>query len=132
MVRNPQTPFRPVCFPAGQVVDPATNYWMGSIAMDKAGYIALGFSASSTVLDPSVLVVGRVPTDALGTMEAPINVVTGTGVQEHTFHRWGDYSSMAIDPVDDCTFWYTQEYYKTTGSFNWNTRIVSFKFKSCR
>ena len=39
-----------------------------------------------------------------------------------------DYSSMAIDPVDDCTFWYTNEYLKSTGAFNWNTRIASFKF----
>jgi hypothetical protein len=77
-------------------------------------------------------IVGRVPTDPLGTMESPDRVVTGTGVQQTSFHRWGDYSSMVIDPKDDCTFWYTQEYYKTTGSFNWSTRIASFKFNSCK
>jgi hypothetical protein len=104
---------------------------MGSIAMDKAGNMSLGFSASSLTVDPSILLVGRTPSDPLGVMEAPITVVDGTGVQLHSFHRWGDYSSLGIDPKDDCTFWYTQEYYKTTGSFNWTTRIVSFKFRSC-
>ncbi len=105
---------------------------MASIAMDKAGNIALGFSASSQVLDPSVFLVGRAPSDPLGTMAGPLVLVNGGGVQEMSFKRWGDYSSMAIDPSDDCTFWYTQEYYKTTGSFNWSTRISAFKFDSCK
>ena len=48
-----------------------------------------------------------------------------------TSSRWGDYSSMTVDPVDDCTFWYTQEYYATDSSFNWRTRIGNFKFDSC-
>jgi hypothetical protein len=64
-------------------------------------------------------------------MEAPLFLVNGTGVQENSFKRWGDYSSMAVDPKDDCTFWYTQEYYSATGGFNFNTRISSFKFHSC-
>jgi len=121
----------PFVFQQGTVVDPNINFWMGSIAMDKAGNIALGFSASSMNLDPSVELVGRVPTDPLGAMEGPIVAVTGTGVQQASFHRWGDYSSMAVDPKDDCTFWYTQEYYKTSGSFNWATRITAFKFSGC-
>jgi hypothetical protein len=129
-IRNPSS--APFVFQQGTVVTPDTDFWMGSIAMDKAGDIALGFSASSDSLDPSVDIVGRVPTDPLGTMESPDRVVTGTGVQQTSFHRWGDYSSMVIDPKDDCTFWYTQEYYKTTGSFNWSTRIASFKFNSCK
>jgi hypothetical protein len=61
-------------------------------------------------------------------MESPKLIIAGTGVQESSFNRWGDYSSMAIDPADDCTFWYAQEYYKTTGSFNFATRLASFKF----
>jgi hypothetical protein len=121
----------PFVFQQGTVVDTNINFWMGSIAMDKAGNIALGFSASSMNLDPSVELVGRIPTDPPGTMEGPTTAVTGTGVQQASFHRWGDYSSMALDPKDDCTFWYTQEYYKTTGSFNWATRITAFKFSSC-
>jgi hypothetical protein len=105
---------------------------MGSIAMDKAGNVALGFSVSSDSLDPSVAIVGRTPTDPLGVMEAPLYLVNGTGVQVKSFKRWGDYSSMSVDPQDGCTFWYSQEYYKTTGAFNWNTRISSFKFNSCK
>ena len=122
----------PFVFQQGTIVDPNTDFWMGSIAMDRVGNIALGFSACSMDLDPSVELVGRVPTDALGSMQGPTNAVTGTGVQKSSFHRWGDYSSMAVDPKDDCTFWYTQKYYKTTGSFNWSTRITAFKFNSCK
>ncbi len=121
----------PFVFQQGTVVDPNTNFWMGSIAADKAGNIALGFSASSHDLDPSVFLVGRAPSEPAGTMAGPIVLVNGGGVQERSFKRWGDYSSMAIDPNDDCTFWYTQEYYKTTGSFNWSTRITAFKFDAC-
>src|SRR5204863_5673629 len=55
----------------------------------------------------------------------------GTGSQSGTGSRWGDYSSLTVDPVDDCTFWYTNEYYSTTTSFNWRTRIGSFKFPGC-
>jgi hypothetical protein len=105
---------------------------MGSIAMDKNGDIALGFSASSSTINPSIAYVGRVPTDALGMMESLKLVIKGTGVQKNSFNRWGDYSSMQIDPTDDCTFWYTQEYYKTTGSFNWSTHMSSFKFTTCQ
>jgi hypothetical protein len=58
-------------------------------------------------------------------------VVLGTGVQKSTSDRWGDYATISVDPADDCTFWYTNEYIKTTGSFNWSTRITSFKFPGC-
>ena len=106
--------------------------WMGSIASDKQGNIALGYSASSSSVFPSVRYTGRLVTDALGTMQAENTIVNGTGSQTGTLHRWGDYSAMTVDPVDDCTFWYTQEYMKTNGSFNWNTRIASFKFPGCQ
>jgi hypothetical protein len=122
----------PFVFQQGTVVDPNINYWMGSIAMDSAGNIALGFSASSSGLFPSVALVGRTPGDPLGTMEAPTFLATGGGVQVQSFRRWGDYSSMSVDPKDDCTFWYSQEYMKTTGSFDWSTRIAAFKFNSCK
>lgn len=107
--------------------------WMGSTAMDSAGDQAIGYSVTnaSTGLDPTVRFTGRTPSDPAGTMETETNVVTGTGVQEATSDRWGDYSAMQVDPVDDCTFWYTQEYIVTTGSFNWSTRIVNFKFPNC-
>lgn len=128
-IRNPGT--TPTVFQQGSAQDKAISAWMGSVAMDKVGDIALGASASSSTLKPTVVYSGRVPGDPLGTMESPKIVITGTGVQTNSQNRWGDYSSVAIDPTDDCTFWYAQEYYKVTGSFRFNTRLNSFKFPSC-
>lgn len=105
--------------------------WMGSIAMDKCGNIALGYSVSSPGVYPGIRYTGRVPGDTLGQLEAETTVVDGTGYQGVNLNRWGDYSAMNVDPVDDTTFWYTTEYMKTSGTFNWNTRIASFKIGSC-
>lgn len=121
----------PVVFQQGTFSPDGTSRWMGSIAQDKNGDIALGYSASSSTVFPSIRYTGRVPTDALGTMEAESNIFTGTASQTGTLHRWGDYSAMTVDPVDDCTFWYTNEYIPATGSFNWSTRIANFKFTGC-
>jgi hypothetical protein len=111
---------------------PDSSYrWMGSMAMDQAGDIAVGYSISSSSVFPSIAFTGRIPTDPANTLEAETRVVTGTGSQTGTLTRWGDYSAMQVDPVDDCTFWYTTEYIKANGSFNWNTRIASFKFPNC-
>lgn len=107
------------------------SYWLPAMAQDKDGDIALGFSVSGPNTDPSMWYVGRVPTDKNGTMEAPKKVIIGTGVQKSTDNRWGDYATISIDPTDDCTFWYTNEYIKTTGSFGWSTRITSFKYPGC-
>jgi hypothetical protein len=106
--------------------------WMGSIAMDKQGNIALGYSASSTSVYPSVRYTGRLVTDTLGTMQTENIAQAGGGSQLANLSRWGDYSSMTVDPVDDCTFWYTTEYLKANGTFNWSTRIISFKFPGCQ
>jgi len=104
---------------------------MGSIAMDQAGDIALGYSESSGNVRPSVFFTGREPSDPAGTLQSEAAIVNGTGSQTGGLSRWGDYSAMTVDPVDDCTFWYTQEYMTTTGSFNWNTRIATVKFPNC-
>ncbi len=117
-------------YQSGTLQHPTISIWMGSVAMDKMGNMALGFSASSSTLDPSIAYTGRLATDKLGTMEAPAVIVKGTGIQQGS-NRWGDYSSMSLDPADDCTFWYTQEYGKTNGT-NWATRITSFKFRNCQ
>jgi hypothetical protein len=109
----------------------STYRWMGSVAMDSAGDLAVGYSKSSSSLSPSIAFAGRIPTDPTGTLEAETSVVSGSGSQNGSLSRWGDYSGMTVDPVDDCTFWYTQEYMKTTGSFNWSTRIANFKFTGC-
>ena len=114
---------------------PDANFrWMGSIAMDKAGDMAMGYSVSSSSLFPSIAVTGRAATDPANTMQAETTVVTGTGSQTNAsraLSRWGDYSAIQVDPADDCTFWFTSEYMKTTNIFNWNTRIASFKFPNC-
>ncbi|MBU2651466.1 MAG: T9SS type A sorting domain-containing protein [Bacteroidetes bacterium] len=100
-----------------------THRWMGSIAMNGNGDIALGFSASSSTVYPSVRYTGRRAEDPLGQMTVQeVEVITGLSSQ--TFlNRWGDYACMSVDPVDDSTFWFTQEYMKAS---NWGTRIVSF------
>jgi hypothetical protein len=128
-IQNPSG--TPVLAQQGTFAPDASYRWMGSIAMDQSGDMAVGYSVSSSSIRPSVRYTGRVPTDPSGTMEAEVNVVTGGGSQTGGLSRWGDYSAMTVDPVDDCTFWYTQEYMKTTGSFNWATRIANFKFPTC-
>ena len=121
----------PVVFQQGTYAPDSTYRWMGSIAMDGSGDIAVGYSASSTSLNPSVRYTGRVPGDALGTLAAETVLKAGTGSQLANLSRWGDYSAMTVDPVDDCTFWYTNEYLKANGTFNWSTWISSFKFPNC-
>src|SRR5206468_1997670 len=105
--------------------------WMGSIASDNQGNIALGFSASSSSINPQIRYAGRLATDSLNTLSGEQHLFDGTGSQTGTSNRWGDYSDMTVDPVDDCTFWYTTEYYTVTTSFSWHTRIGSFALPGC-
>jgi len=107
--------------------------WMGSAAMDNDSDLAVGYSASSASIHPQILYAGRLSGDPVGQLaQGEAHLFDGTGSQTfNTFHRWGDYSDMTVDPVDDCTFWYTQEYYATNSSFNWRTRIGNFTFPSC-
>jgi hypothetical protein len=128
-LRNPNG--MPTIFQQGTFSPDSAYRWMGSIAMDKLGDMALGYSASSSSLFPSIRYTGRLVTDAPGTMQSENTIQTGAGSQLRNLNRWGDYSSMAVDPGDDCTFWYTTEYLKSSGTFNWSTRIASFKFPSC-
>ncbi|MDE3149669.1 MAG: hypothetical protein KGL37_09395 [Acidobacteriota bacterium] len=112
--------------------DTTTYRWMGSIAQDAVGDLGMGYSTSGSSNYPRVAVTGLVGTDGGMEVEAPI--YKGLNFQD-TYNRWGDYSSMAIDPKDDCTFWYTTEYSTQTnvlGSFNffWGTVIGSFHFPS--
>ena len=128
-IRNPNG--TPSVFQQGTYA-PDTNFrWMGSIAMDKVGNIALGYSVSSSTQQPSIKYTGRAPGDPLGTLQAENNIQAGGGSQLTNLSRWGDYSAMTVDPVDDCTFWYTNEYLKANGTFNWSTQIASFQFASC-
>ncbi len=123
----------PVSIAQESTYQPDTTWrWMGSIAEDRNGNMALGFSASSASLNPQIRYAGRLATDPLNSMaQGEATLFAGTGSQSGTGNRWGDYSDMTIDPADDCTFWYTQEYYASTSSFNWRTRIGNFRFPSC-
>lgn len=107
--------------------DTSTDRWMCSIAMDKTGNIAIGYSASSSTIFPNIAVTGRLKSDPKGSMRAETGVVTGTRGSQTGTSRWGDYTSMAIDPVDDLTFVYTNEYYPVTSGFGWTTQITSFR-----
>jgi hypothetical protein len=120
-------------FQQGTYAPDSSYRWMGSIAMDQAGDIALGYSVSSGAMSPSIRYTGRVPGDTLGEMESETDVLSDAGITSGSAtssFRWADYSSMAIDSADDCTFWFTTEYIPTTGS-SWSTRIASFSFPSC-
>jgi hypothetical protein len=110
--------------------NPDANFrWMGSIAMDSVGNIALGFSISSSNMYPSIRYTGRMNGDPLGVMTiAERGIFNGAGSQTSSDGRWGDYSAMAADPSTPGKFWYTQEYYTSTSQANWKTRIASFSF----
>ncbi len=105
--------------------------WMGGVAMDRTGDLAVGYSVASSTLFPSIAYAGRIPSDTLSTLESEITIVSGGGSQTNGLTRWGDYTAIQVDPMDDCTFWYTTEYLKSSGNFNWNTRIANFRFPNC-
>ncbi|MEK6304175.1 MAG: C25 family cysteine peptidase [Acidobacteriota bacterium] len=113
------------------------NRFVGSLAVDHAGNMALGYTASSASVAPDIRYVGRLSTDPLNTLpQTEVTMLPAvarsvqTGSCGGTCTRWGDYSAMTIDPVDECTFWYTHLYFPVQGA-NWVTRIGSFKFPTC-
>ncbi len=120
-------------FQAGTYAPTNDWRWMGSLTQDKKGDILVGYSESSATTHPSIQIAGRVVNDPVGlsNLESELLVVQGNGSQPDTANRWGDYSSMRIDPTDHCTFWYTTEYYMVTQSFDWSTQIASAKFPGC-
>ena len=127
-IRTPNA--TPTLYQQGTYQPDAVHRWMGSLAVDQLGNMAVGYSASSSSMFPAIRYAGRLSSDPLGTLgQGEATLIAGAGSQT-TYSRWGDYSAMTIDPVDGCTFWYTTEYYNTTGT-NWQTRIGSFKFPSC-
>jgi hypothetical protein len=106
--------------------------WMGSIAMDKCGDIAVGYSVSNgTNTYPGIRATGREIADPINSLQTETTLQAGTGSQLPNLSRWGDYSAMTVDPVDDLTFWFTTQYMTADGTFNWHTRVVPMKFSSC-
>ena len=124
----------PVIFQEGTYAPGASDgihRWMGSIAMDEAGNMALGYSASNSTTFPSVWYTGRLAGDPFGTLpQGEGSIIDGTGSQTAS-QRWGDYSSMNIDPIDDCTFWYVNQYLPNTSAVGWRLRIGAFRFDAC-
>jgi hypothetical protein len=123
--------------------------WMGSIAQDKNGNMALGFSVVNvTNVFPGIRYTGRLAGDPIGQMTlGEGTIINGAGVQTTTNSRWGDYTDLTVDPIDDCTFWYVNEYYQVSGlplplpppplpppgtTAPWQTRIGSFKLPGCQ
>lgn len=102
--------------------DDGINRWMGSIAMNAKGDIAIGYSVvNGEDIFPSIRYSGRRANDPLGEMTIEEMVLkSGTNSQSH--YRWGDYSCMNVDPSNDSSFWYTTEYN------GWNTWIAEFDF----
>jgi len=105
----------------------AFHRWMGSVAINSAGHIALGYSKSGTTMFPAIAFTGRFATDPLGQMTIPEETIhAGTGAQTG-LNRWGDYTQMSVDPNGN-NFWYVNQYQQTTGSFNWRTRIANIDY----
>lgn len=107
---------------------------MGSAAMDNTGGIAIGYNVSNaTTVKPSIRYAYRGPADTLGTLGNETGILTGPGVQTgNQLSRWGDYSTISVDPVDRCTMVFTTQYIPSNGSFNWSTYIHSFKLSTCQ
>ena len=121
-------------FQSGQTPDDGEFRWMGSVAYDKFGDIALAYSRSSAAAGdfPSIYLSGQTAGEPAGTTDAESLIFKGAGSQSNTQNRWGDYTSTALDGADMCTFWYTDQYYSADGSFTWQTRVAgNIKFPSC-
>lgn len=120
----------PFIYQEGTYAPDTTNRWMASVAMDQDGNMAMGYSASSSSVFPSLWYTGRLAGDPLGLMtQGEASLFNGTASQT-SGQRWGDYTSLNVDPSDDCTFWYVNEYLPNSGS-NWRLRIGAFKFPTC-
>jgi len=127
-----RTPLTPVIYQSQTYSPDKTTYrWVPSIAQDQYADIAVGYSVSSSTVYPGLSYAGRVATDKINTLETEVPLVVGGGSQTGTNQNWSSYTSMTVDPVDDCTFWYTGQYYKTGSLEGWSTILASFRFPSC-
>jgi hypothetical protein len=125
---RPELGRAPAVVQQGTFAPDANHRWMGSAAMDKQGDIALGYSVSSSQLYPSIRYVGRLAGEPLGIMSLAEGSIFEGSFAQTWGARWGDYSALQVDPVDDCTFWYTTEYAGRSGP---GTRIAAFRLPGC-
>ena len=130
-IRNPE--ITPTVFQSGTFAPDSQYRWMPSMAMDQNQNIFVGFSRSGSAAGqfPSLVYAGRTPSDPPGTLESEVVLKNGAGSQISPYARWGDYTSVTVDPTDDCTFWFSEEYEKANGGFNWSTAIGTFNFPGC-
>src|SRR5205085_5076630 len=104
--------------------------WMPSPGMDQQGNIGIGYSFGGTPNFAGQRFAGRLAGDPPGVMTFHETVLSeGSGSQTNTM-RWEDHTTTAIDPSDDCTFWYVGDYYKA-GSPSYLTRIGAFRLPGC-
>jgi uncharacterized repeat protein (TIGR01451 family) len=117
-------------FQQGTLAPDADHRWLGSLAMDQAGNMALGYNVSGSVF-PSIRIAGRLAGDLPGSMSEALTMKAGSGAQTG-FVLWGDYSHMSLDPVDDCTFYYVGAFQPVTSNLqSWATQIGTLRFPSC-
>jgi hypothetical protein len=126
-----RTPSTPVIYQWGTFAPDTNSRWVPAIAMDKVGDIAVVYNVSSTTVFPSLSYTAWTPSDLPGQMEPESSMQAGGGSQLATNRLWSSMSSMTVDPSDDCTFWFTGQYYAASTKARWSTRIASFKFPSC-
>ncbi|MEP6903661.1 MAG: hypothetical protein ABJA66_18205, partial [Actinomycetota bacterium] len=107
-----------------------SSRWMAAAAQDHQGNIAFEYSFGSDAKRPSIFYSGKLATETVGTFRDETSLVTGSGVQTAFGFRWGNFTGMTVDPVDDCTFWMTNQYYSAASQmespFSWLTRIGKF------
>jgi hypothetical protein len=122
----------PFLFQQGTFAPSNDFRWMGSAAMDKTGGIAIGYNISNaSTIKPSIRYAYRGPSDPAGTLGNETSVLVGNFIQTASLSRWGDYSTISVDPVDGCTMVFTSQFQPANGNFNWATYIHSFKLSTC-
>jgi hypothetical protein len=131
--RTPSSPFSVA--EQATLGDTTSSRWLGAAAQDHNGNLAVGYSFVADEKKPSILYSGKLATDPAGLFREEGTLAIGTGVQKAFGFRWGDYSTMTVDPSDDCTFWIANEYYtqasETFSDFTWLTRVGTFRFPEC-
>ncbi|MEA2476200.1 MAG: hypothetical protein QOC87_399 [Actinomycetota bacterium] len=128
-VRDPST--TPTLFQQGTYAPDSLDRWVGSIAMDGFGGIAMAFSTTSADSYPSIAYTGRIQSDTINQMPLGDQPIVAGGGSQTFSPRWGDYTALSVDPLDDCTFWYTDEFYPSSSHYGWHTAIASFRLPTC-